>query len=106
MDIYGTRSREPQNYSTDLQLFMITGIVYDNDESLAVTSSVTTATTTATTVSSTVSVTIMDIEATMTTSVGTTVTATVGTNYLTSIPDYHNVLMHDHPIVNVRLLMF
>ena len=106
MDAYNTRSRGPQNYSTDLQLFMITGIDHDNDESSAVTSSVTTATTTATTVSSTKPVTIMDIEATMTTSVGTTVTATVGTNYLTSIPDYQNVVMHDHPIVNDRLLMF
>ena len=32
IDVYGTRSRGPQNYSTDLQLFMITGIDYDNDE--------------------------------------------------------------------------
>ena len=44
MDVYGARSRGPQKYSTDLQLFMITGIDYDNDESSAVTSSVTTAT--------------------------------------------------------------
>ena len=46
MDVYGTRSRRPQNYFTDLQLFMFTGIDYDNDGSSAVTSSVTTATTT------------------------------------------------------------
>ena len=51
MDVYGTRSRGPQKCSTDLQLFMVTGIDYDNDESTAVTTSVTTATTAATTVS-------------------------------------------------------
>ena len=51
IDVYGTRSRGPKNYSTDFQLFMVTGIDYDNDESTAVTTSVTTATTAATTVS-------------------------------------------------------
>ena len=51
MDVYGARSHGPQKYSTDLQLFMVTGIDYDNDESTAVTTSVTTATTAATTVS-------------------------------------------------------
>jgi hypothetical protein len=62
MDVYGTRSRGPQNYSTDLQLCMITKINYDNDESSAVNSSVTSATTTATTVSSTVPILVMDIQ--------------------------------------------
>ena len=51
IDVYGARSRGPQKYSTDLQLFMVTGIDFDNDESTAVTTSVTTATTAATTVS-------------------------------------------------------
>ena len=52
MDLYGTSSLRPQNYSTDLQLFMITGIDYDHDEPSAVTTSVTSATTTSTMVSS------------------------------------------------------
>ena len=26
--------------------------------------------------------------------------------YITSIPNYHNAVMHYHPIVNDRLLMF
>ena len=97
MDVYGTRSRGPQNNSTDLQLFMITGIDYDNDESLAVTSSVTSATssapiatttvTTATTVSSVVPVTVIDTAATTTTSVPIPVTTTIQINYITSIPN-------------------
>ena len=83
IDVYGARSRGPQKYSTDLQLLMITGIDYDNDESSAVTSSVTTATssvpiatttvttvtTTATTVNSLVPVTVMNTAATTITAV-------------------------------------
>ena len=90
MNVYGTRSRGPQKYSTDLQLFMITGIDNDNDMPSAVTRSVTTATssvpmatttvttatTTATTVSSVVPVTVTDTAATTTTSVPTPVTTT------------------------------
>ena len=106
MDLYGTSSRGPQNYSTDLQLFMITGIDYDNNESSAVTTSVTSATTTETTVSSAVPVTVMDNSTTTTTSVPIPVTTTVEINYITSIPNYHNVVMHNNPIVNDRLLMF
>ena len=110
MDVYGARSRGPQKYSTDLQLFMIIGIDYDNDVSSAVTSSVTTATssvpiatTTATTVSSVVPVTVMNTAATTTTAVPIPVTTI---SYITSIPNYHNVAMHQHPILNDRLLMF
>ena len=103
---YGARSCGPQKHSTDLQLFMITGIDYDNDESSAVTSSVTTATTTATTVSSVVPVAVTDTAATTTTSVPTPVTTTVQINYITSIPNNHNAVMHANPIINDRLLMF
>ena len=106
MDIYGTRSRGPQNYSTDLQLFMITEIDYKNDESSAATTSVTSATTTATMVSSAVPVTVMDTSATTTTSVPIPVTTIAEINYITSIPNYHNVVMRNNPIVNDRLLMF
>ena len=127
MDVYGTRSRGPQNYSTDLQLFMITGIDYDNDVSSAVTSSVTTATSsvaiatssvaiasttitsvtaTATTVNSPVTVTVMNTAATTTTAVPIPVTTIIPINYITSISNYHNAAMHHHPIVNDRLLMF
>ena len=101
MDVYGARSRGPQKYSTDLQLFMIAGIDYDHDVSPAVTISV--VTTTATTVSSAVPVTAMITAATTTTAVPIPVTTI---NYITSIPNYHNVAMHHHPIVNDRLLMF
>ena len=48
----------------------------------------------------------MKTTATTTTSVSTTVTATAGINYIASIPNYHNVVMHDRPIINDRLLMF
>ena len=99
---------------------MITGIDYDNDESSAVTSSVTTATcsvsiatttvttatTTATTVSSVVPVTAMNTAATTNTSVPIPVTTIIPKNYITSIPNYHNVVMHHHLIVDDRLLMF
>ena len=99
---------------------MITGIDYDNDVSSAVTSSVTTATssvaiatttvtsvtTTATTVISLVPVTVMNTAATTTTAVPIPVTTIMPINYITSIPNYHNVAMHHHPIVNDRLLMF
>ena len=106
IDAYGTRSRGPQNYSNDLHLFMITGIDYDNDESLAVSTSVTSATTTSTTVSSIVPVTVMENLATTITSVPIAITTTVEINYITSIPNYHNLVMHNNPIVNDRLLMF
>ena len=103
MDVYSARSRGPQMYSTDLQLYMITGIDYDNDVSSAVTSSVTTATssvpiatttvttatTTATTVSSVVTVTVMDTATTTNTPVPIPVTTTIQINYITSIPNYH-----------------
>jgi endo-alpha-1,4-polygalactosaminidase (GH114 family) len=83
MDLYGTRSRVPEKYSTDLQLCMIFRIDYDNDESSAVTTSITSAATTATTASSVVPVTVMDTSATTT----TPVTTTVEINYITSIPN-------------------
>jgi hypothetical protein len=85
---------------------MITGIVYDNDEPSTATTSVTSTTITAATVSSAVPVTVMDSSVTTTTSVPIPVTMTAEISYVTSIPNHHNVVMHNNPKVNDRLLMF
>ena len=47
----------------------------------------------------------MNTAATTTTAVPIPITTIMPINYITSIPNYHNVAMHHHPIVNDRLLM-